>query len=446
MNSSADALSPVATTAPAVAPRPSQERRLGPVRIPLRDRAWMPYHTVRAIGPVRTPSTDQVRELLIMLRQTDPRHPLVCRIDERTAVQQPVSADQLDDYLASVIVFAPAGADAVELARLLQARPLDGLPFMIAISDRAAAMRSAHVIGDTATANPWFFGLLRAADPERALGLITSGRSTRFPLAAALINQFGRDPRRGIRALRRALPLGPATGSAGSPVAATVGIPELITRTATPDVEAALRTWRADHAPKASVAALWMAASVRALRLHGIDTGDGVFTMMNCRRYLPEGAAVQGNFAVGPYLLPDDLADPNALGTELAGAAADGVPLVLLTAIAARSVLRRGRPAQMPTMATPGSAPKINLSYFGGISADDVDFVASDDLDGLRHGQYVVAAEPAGPNAVTYVFARSPYGMHLSATAHPEFTDVAALDAALQSVATDPVGLLDGTV
>lgn len=438
MTSSAEALSPAATAVP---PTPVTGRRARVRRIPLRDRAWMPFHTVRAAGPIRTPTTGLVRELLIKLWSVDPEHPLLCRIDEERGRQYPVGAADLDAYLSSVITEAPADADAVDLARLLQAIPLAGLPFMIAISDHAAAMRSAHVIGDTATANPWFFGLLRAADPDRALTMITAGRSSRFPLAAALIKQFGRDPRGAVRALSHTLPLGPAGSATAELPTVAAGVPELITETVGPDREVRLREWRSEHAPKASVAALWMAASVRALRAEGIDPGDGVFTMMNGRRYLPDGAAVRGNFAAGPYLVPDDLADPGSLGAELASAAADGVPLVLLSAITARSVLRLGRPARMPIAG--GSRPKINLSHFGSITDDDLDWDVTDRVtDHNPSARYVVAAEPAGPNAITYVFARSPYGMHLSATAHQQCTDVPALRSALHRVAVDPVGLL----
>ena len=439
MTSSAEARSPATAAVP---PAPTLTRttnqRAAIRRIPLRDRAWMPFHTVRAAGPIRPPSIDLVRDLLVQLWSADPQHPLLCRIDEQRGWQQPVSIDDLDAYLSSVVIEAQVDADAVGLARLLQAVPLGGLPFVIVISDHAAAMRSAHVIGDTATANPWFFGLLRAADPERALSMITAGRSSHFPLAAALIKEFGRDPRGAVRALRHALPLGPAGKSVPELPTVASGIPELINETAAPGLEADLRRWRAEHAPKASVAALWMAAAVRALRAEGIDPGHGVFTMMNGRRYLPEGAAVRGNFAAGPYLVPDDLGDPSSLGSELASAATDGVPLVLLTAITARSLFRLGRPGRMPIGG--GGNPKLNLSHFGSIADDDLDW---DVTDRDPHARYVVAAEPAGPNAITYVFARSPYGMHLSATAHQECIDVVALRSALHRVSTDPVGLLD---
>lgn len=443
MKSSADALDQATAAGAGIGTADPGRRTLG---IPLRDRAWMPFHTVRSVGPVRTPSVAGIRDLLIRLRATDPEHPLLCRLDEERGLQHPISADDLDGYLSAVIIDAPAGQGAVDLARLLQGTPLDGLPFMIAISDRAAAMRSAHVIGDTSTANPWFFGLLKADQPRDGLELITGGRSSRFPLASAVINHFGRNPRRAVRAFRRSLPLGPPkiTNAPAAerrlPSGSRLGVPELAVATASPAVEAGLRQWRTANAPKASMAAVWMAAAVRALDASGIDTGNGVFTMMNCRRYLPEGAAVSGNFAVGPYLTPTDLADPNSLGAELAAAAADGVPLVLLSAIAARSAFRRGRPARMPETVEPGGRPKINLSYFGAITEDDLDWAVTDHD---RAAEYVVGAEPAGPQAITYVFARSPYGMHLSATAHPDFVDTSALGSALRRVATDPVGLLD---
>jgi len=395
----------------------------------------MGFHTVRAAGPIRTPSIDLVRRLLIKLWRTDPGHPLLCRIDVAHGRRHLTGAGDLDRYLSSVIIEAPGDVDAVDLARLLQAESPDGRPFMIAMSDHAAAMRSAHVIGDTATANPWFFGLLKAGDPDRALAMITAGPSSRFPVTAALINQFGRNPGGAIRALARALPLGP-DGRPSSMI--DTGVPELINETAAPELGVMLRRWRVRHAPRASVAALWMAASIRALRTAGIDPGDGVFTMINSRRYLPAGASVRGNFAAGPYLVPDDLADPNSLGAELAATTSAGVPLILLSAITARSLFRLGRPARIPQVA--GGSPKIYLSHLGSIADGDLDWDVTDRGSGAR---YVVAAEPAGPNAITYVFANGPHGMHLSATAHQECTDVAALRSALHRVASDPIGLLE---
>lgn len=442
MNPSVDVLES-AVPDESVVPVPRRNPR--GLRIPFRDRTWMPFHTVRSVCPIRPPSAEQIRQFLIKLWQTDPGHPLLCRLDERRGRRYPVAAEELAGYLSAVIIEV-RDVDAAELAERMQAVPLGSLPFMIGISDRAAAMRSAHAIGDTATANPWFFGLLKADDADHGLALITGHGSSRFPVASAVINHFGRDPRRALRAIRRALPLGPAkinsaSGSRrGGPrqqPLGRAGAANLVTATAATEVESALRQWRSDNAPKASMAAVWMATSIRALRDNGIDTGAGVFTMMNCRRYLPGHATVQGNFAVGPYLTPADPRDPASLGTELANAAADGVPLVLLSALTARSILRRGSAAKSKTVG-PGSAPKINLSYFGTIAADDITWSGTDH----DQVQYVVAAEPAGPQSITYVLARSPYGMHLSATAHRDFVDVSALQAALEQVARDPVGLL----
>ncbi|HEY9291306.1 MAG TPA: hypothetical protein VIP98_08520, partial [Microlunatus sp.] len=200
------------------------------------------------------------------------------------------------------------------------------------------------------------------------------------------------------------------------------------------------RAWRKEHASNVSMAAAWMAASVRALRAHDLDPGRGVFTMMNCRRYLPEGIAVQGNFATGPYLLPDDLADPKSLGAELTAATDTGVPLVLLAAMATRSLIRRGR-TRPDTKIIPGAPTKINLSHFGRITADDVDWLDEPAQQG--GAEYVVGPEPSGPDAITYVFAQTPYGMQLSATAYPVCTDIDALRRAMHSVAEDPVALLN---
>ncbi|HEY9291665.1 MAG TPA: hypothetical protein VIP98_10345, partial [Microlunatus sp.] len=187
-------------------------------RIPFRDRAWMPFHTVRAVAPVRTPTRAQLIDLLIMLREIDPTHPLVCRIDSDRMRLRSVPTDRFGAFIDEVIIelpdgmAAPTSADsfsAAPLTRMMQQMPLQDLPFRIAVAGRAAAFRSAHVIGDTATANPWFFGLLRAADPDRALDLLTGSAGTPAPLAAAVARQFLRNPGRAVRAIRSSLPLGP---------------------------------------------------------------------------------------------------------------------------------------------------------------------------------------------------------------------------------------------
>ena len=88
-----------------------------------------------------------------------------------------------------------------------------------------------------------------------------------------------------------------------------------------------------------------------------------------------------------------------------------------------RIAVRGGRPVSFAVRSTPRRRP-------GRITGDDVDWLpqAADRAD------YVVGAEPAGPDAISYVFAQSPYGMHLSATACPEITEIAALRAALSDV------------
>lgn len=408
-------------------PRP---RRLG-----LRDRTWLPFSTVRAAGPLRCPSAESVRGLLRTLHAYDPTHPLVCRVDQDRARLVPMTADALDFFLAAV-VRETGDDDAETLARRLQGVADGDLPFQLLLAPWAAGMRSAHVIGDGAVANAWFTALLSPADPDSLSGLRSVAR--RWPLVRAVVRHFVRRPDRALRALRTSMPLAPETDPTANPV--TVGVPELVTGVLGPAELSRLRDWRDLHAPGTSMAAVTMAATTRALAEHGLVGHAGVFVMMDCRRYLTStktagqraASLATGNFATGPYLLPDEVTDPRSLGATLSAAASDGVPLLLLTALTVRNAARRGRVAPLTSRASVPARPRLTLSHQGRLGLDQLPWSGETQ-------QYVIAGEPAGPEGVTVCFSTTASGMHLSVTAHPSILDTTVLATAVRALCTDPL-------
>jgi hypothetical protein len=376
------------------------------VRIPVRDRTWSRFRTELAVAPVPVPSLDQVRDVLLRVRDAAPDHPLLSRVRGHRREPVPVPA------LLSRCVLTVPSDDPAELVRAARAAPYDGLPFRLVLGDGAVALQAPHVLGDGTTKNTWLVAFLTGS-VEGVLEPDTS----RLPLVRALARTYARDPRRLLAGLRGALPLAPSAPAGTRPV--EVGEPVWLSRVLPAAEVARRRAWRDEHAPGTSLAALTMASTVQALRDHGL-AGPGATVMMDCRRYLGDDARVTGNFATGPWL-DVDAGDAAALSRALSGAAASGVPLLLLGALTLRARLRP--PTAGASVASTPLRTRLNLSYLGRVGLDSIPWTDP------AAARYLIAADPAGPDGLTVAFVPTPAGLQVSVSLHPEVVDLVPVDA-----------------
>ncbi|WP_126688208.1 hypothetical protein [Nocardioides ferulae] len=412
--------------------------------MPVRDRTWARFATVRAAGPVAPPDAETLRAQLRELARLDPGHPWLCRVDLTRGRLRPVTGSALDAFVDAVVREIDGDPGPERLAREQLAEPLGELPFRLVLGRSSVALRSAHLLGDGAVVDRWFPALL-AGGGASALRRRDTSRS---PLLRAGLRRFGRHPLDAVRAVRGAFPLAPPAPPRTREVP-ELGVPEVVTATVPAAEVARLRAARDEGRTRASVAAQLMSRTAAALARHGV-VAEGALVMMDCRRYLGPGAAVTGNFAAGPYL-DVDATNAEAMAAALARATDDAVPLVLLAAATARTGalgLRR-RLGGSPGVVSPSRVgvpvqPRLTLSYQGRLALDDLPW-----LD-RKAARYLQAAQPAGPEGITVAFAPTSAGTQLTATAHPDVFDPALLRAALAEVAGEavagaqPVGSVEG--
>ena len=192
---------------------------------------------------------------------------------------------------------APPGADAV--TRFLIDTPLNGRPLLLATDGEFVGARISHALGDGRVVNTLLPALLGAAGDGPP--------PVRLPLLRALLHHFGRHPTRLLGAVRVARPPAGGGSAAWRPDVRYVSV-------RSGSALATIRAWRDRCAPGISAAAVLFAAAPAALARAGLPPKwPGAVVLVDCRRYLPDGARVAGNFSWGQYLVPDDATDPRAV-------------------------------------------------------------------------------------------------------------------------------------
>lgn len=400
-------------------------------RAAVRDRTWARFRTANALAPLAVPDAEQLRRTLHRLADHDPGHPLLGRLEGHGWRAVPRAG--LDAHLDRVLEVTDE-EDPVAVVDRLQAEAPHDLPVRVVLGRHLVATSVAHLVGDGATKNRWLRGLVLDD-----VALLARTGAARAPLARALA-RYARDPRRPLAGGRRAWPPGPARqelappdasgGTTGGPAAGLLGPPTTVGRLLPHEEVDRWRAFRDARQPEVSVATLLMSAVAARLAAEGL-VGRGAKVMADCRRHLPDGAVVHGNFATGPWLDVDP-ADPVALGAALRASVADGVPLLVLGAATVRNVLRRpeglptaaGRDRPVPALV----ARRLTLSHQGRTGFDELPW-----LDRER-ARWPVAAEPDGPGGLTAAFMAGPSGLEVDVSFHASVTDPERVRRALQAL------------
>jgi hypothetical protein len=301
----------------------------------------------------------------------------------------------------------------------------------ISVGRRHVVLWFAHILGDNDF--QWFMPMLlrRAAGaPLPALDLQTTNR---LPLTRAVVEHFGKHPSRAARVLRDPRPKVPeATDLVRVSQPPVYGAE---TRSATPEVDAAVRAWRDEHCPSASTGNVYAAAVRAAFEASGIELGSPGFRLLvDARRYLPRGVAASGNFTIAIYLEPDDPCSPASVEAVVRRDLNNGRPLAAMAVSAVKNATGR---AFGPDDAPVSRRPHLTISNLGRQRLYE-------DLPGLdrERAVYALASPPDGPSGITVFLAQVGRCVTVNASFCPEVVDRGQVGAALELLAADPVALL----
>jgi hypothetical protein len=321
----------------------------------------------------------------------------------------------------------------------LLAETLGDRSLRILVSGGFAGIRMTHAVGDGAVFNSLVPELFGAGAAGRAPVLAFS-RPTRLPLARAVLRFFGRDPRRVVAMLTTPRPVRP---DAPADVAQRPWRPEVCAHyvRSSDALPGQLRAWRDRYLPGVSGAAVLFAAACAAFEECGLASADpGVVILIDARRYLSKSSTVDGNFAVGPYVVPADLRDPRAVQVVMDRALATGQALGVLAGRDLFSRGRRGQETDRPDQVSTEARPRLALTHIGRLAS----YAGLPWSVGPADRTVLSAPTPGAPADVTVSFAELAGVLHLNVVFHRSTFDEKAVRRAAELICTDPIGLVAG--
>ncbi|GAF50753.1 hypothetical protein [Rhodococcus wratislaviensis] len=390
---------------------------------------------ITAIGPLRLPSIGEIRDTLTLLAHAGGRHTpigLVPTTESRRWEHRP------QDFLGQIRELGPCTREEVpQLLTRLARSGASAHPLNVAVAGDFLLLDISHGLGDGRLA----LSLVRAVAGGRTGTPVPEWartRDTALPLARALTRTFASSPTRVARLLE-SLP-----AAAHSPGSAEMvpwhGAPTAVVASAASGTTAELRRWRDREMPGASVSSLLFAAIARAMRSHGLTIDDKVDVLFDCRRYLPEGATVNGNFAALVRFSLSDPGDPAEMSAAIAQATASGRPLASM-ALSTATFRRRVAAGSAHARATHVAAePRTRLVY-----SDMGEAALLADLDWTDEpGRRLVTAlsEPADPASIVFTPVRRGPELDVSASLHDNVFDPELVRIALADALCDPLSLL----
>jgi hypothetical protein len=252
----------------------------------------------------------------------------------------------------------------------------------------------------------------------------------RFPLARAGLRTFGRRPTL-VRSTLRDRPRPNAEETCG-PSRPWRPSRRTVYRSLPPEQTDEIYSWAASYAPGGSRFSIQTALLLRAMRRVGLRISDDVRVMVDLRNYLGAGL-IDGNFFAGVPMAINWNMTPQQISATVNATKASGRPLAnqMMTSV------RLGSAPAMPSTVCEGILPQVTFSYLG--SPPQVDWLpyTSDD-----RAVYAASVEPGGPFGLTFIQGHCRGHMILNACFHDNVVDHAAVEAAINLVSTDPIGLL----
>ncbi len=410
-------------------------------RVTARDASWLAVESAKVVGPLAGVRADAVREALVQLHAHRPDSRAVCRLDRTGRRWVPLSRRGFAGWVHRLVLEVGLD-DADAVARQLVAEPLGDRPILVVAGGPYAGMKMNHAAGDGRVGDALFAEVLGAATTGRT-AWHPYPRPVRLPLARAIARQLRHRPDRLPRALRLARPPAPAADISAPGLSVEAGgvdrrpaVAHHAARSA-PGMIAELRRWRDAHAPGISVGSVLFAVVHAAVaRVLGPPDPPGLVVLVDARRYLPPGTAVEGNFAWGEHLRPADPDDPRAVHAAVRDLLGSRRALTLLALHNARAALHRDRTPE-PQWPAAAPRPQLTVTYLGRADA----YAPLDWVD-VEKRRLVDVVTPGGPQAVTVALEELGGSLHVTTTYHASVFDPAAVAAVTEAVAGDPVDLL----
>jgi hypothetical protein len=384
-------------------------------------------------GPLEVSSPDAVREALRRFAAAYPEHRLFAGV-ERTrfgARWYRRSDAELDDLCSAMVTAVAPDPDPDEmLARICDFSFDRGAYAHYWVGQSFIASARSHLLGDAQIAyvTPLIVSVAAGAPvPE-----LRTEPDRRMPLTRAALSWYGRHPKRLVDSLLAPKPQPHPSGE-------SLVIPRrwrftAVGRTVPQPATAALRQWRERTCPQASMANTWSAAIWAAFEAAGVPFASrGFRTLVNARRYLPEGTTVTGNFSAAIYLEPTDPADPVAVEYALRRNLDSGRPLLAMAASGLKQALPARRASRLPDVQDVDRRPTLTISFVG--RRRDYEELPVD----TEHVYHYSASGPEGPSGITVICSIVHDHMALSASFCEDVVDRAPVVAALEALVADPL-------
>lgn len=340
-------------------PRSAPRRRLS---VGALDRPWHRHFSSLAVGPLKVPTVEALRELFAGLMADDPELPLLCTIGDDGKRWVPVPAGERDAFLARVVSSSAEMPFDDTVGHIERHRPpVDtDLPLSVVLGPESVVIYFSHLLGD---ANTFSRAALMIATADGA-GLATLRERASFRDALRILRsetsahwrEWARLAMPGRGTTDGAVPAGPVSRPP-RPIADAPD-PRAAEAVLTNAQVSALTKWRNQNCRGVSITAVLTSAVYRALVEHGVPMdGDGFYSLFDLRRYLPaEQQGMVGNLAKSVYLSAD-LTDPAAIAAAMDAVIDSARPVPGLVAGAA---VTRIRPPQHDDVQTPGP---ISMSF-----------------------------------------------------------------------------------
>jgi hypothetical protein len=392
------------------------------------DRSWADSRILAVIGPIHGFQKAAVEAVVRSIQES--------KATPRIAIE-PLAHERQWPYLDGSTAWSiTARTGTVDLAQWLTEigqRPDTRSPTEVFLCDDYLAVEYPHAVGDG------HYGLNLVAALTNSSASTLAPDLPRHVVWRALWDHFGSHPQRlvqsyGLRKSQRRNsipPLRPNDTTASWRATRRVAVGHI------DHVRfAELQDWVAEHAPGSTRVAVMSALWLAALRAQQVLVDDHVVVLINCRRYLrPEQRMGLGNFAVGVPLRIASL-EPTAITSLLRTVTDSGWPLAVIAMGEMRSRLRRRAPRTRNHSAAMPDRLRLSVSDMGRLPFDHLPWV------GGRPRQATALLDLDEPDAMTLLLSELDSERSMSVTYCTEMVPQAKIDAAMEQMSSDPVGLL----
>lgn len=409
------------------------------------DRLWLDMSSSVILGPLELPDLDALRSAFVLLAGLGPRTRIGYSISEDRAHWQ-FDPASLPALAAEAVLEIPAPqvddstpeSDVLAVANRLmeQAQHLRG-PAAIRVvrAGNFLIYDQNHAIGDARPLLDSLSALIRVASGA-SIPDWTRQEVADNPIRLALANTFGPGKQRLGPLLRGRLARSESTPVIGPAVDSPLREPDLGAYFTVMSAASwqQVKQWRREREIDVSMASIFLILARRALLAVGVPVAAETTVLYDCRRHLPAGAQVRGNFVVGfVQRLPDD---PAPAGRLIAQTASSGRALLTLASATLKRQMIRG-PLAGPV--NPVRA-ESTLAYVFGPRHSGLERLpwVRPDLRGAAARS--TTSDLAGLTLTVMLLGGRP---SVSWSFHRNVIDEQLLKAATHLMETDPISLLD---